>query len=59
MEGLLLSLRQAAGTPADVLPEAVAQDLVARGLATMAAGRLSPTDRGMLLANEVVLALAP
>jgi putative oxygen-independent coproporphyrinogen III oxidase len=59
MEGLLLSLRQAAGAPAERLPAEAAEDLVARGLATMAAGRLSLTDRGMLLANEVVLALAP
>jgi putative oxygen-independent coproporphyrinogen III oxidase len=59
IENLLLSLRQAAGAPADRLPADTARELVARGLATKAAGRLSLTDRGMLLANEVVLALAP
>jgi coproporphyrinogen III oxidase-like Fe-S oxidoreductase len=59
MEGLLLSLRQTAGTRAERLPAKAAGDLVARGLARLADGRLSLTDRGMLLANEVVLALAP
>jgi oxygen-independent coproporphyrinogen III oxidase len=59
MEALLLSLRQAAGAPADRLPAEAARDLVDRGLATMVGGRLSLTDGGMLLANEAVLALAP
>jgi coproporphyrinogen III oxidase-like Fe-S oxidoreductase len=59
MEGLLLSLRQAAGASTERLPAEATGDLVARGLARVTDGRLSLTDRGMLLANEVVLALAP
>jgi putative oxygen-independent coproporphyrinogen III oxidase len=59
LEGLLLALRQAGGAPLEDLPSETARDLETRGLATVARGRLALTDRGMLLANEVVLALAP
>jgi oxygen-independent coproporphyrinogen-3 oxidase len=58
LERLLLGLRLADGVPeAWVVPEA-ADRFVAEGLATRAEGRVALTDRGLLLANELVLSLA-
>jgi putative oxygen-independent coproporphyrinogen III oxidase len=59
LESLLLEVRQADGVPAEDLPEERAGDLVARGLATVSEGRFALTERGMFLANDVVLALSP
>jgi putative oxygen-independent coproporphyrinogen III oxidase len=59
LERLLLEVRQAEGSPAEDLPADRTGELVARGLATLSGGRFALTERGMFLANEVVLALAP
>ena len=58
MERLLLGLRVADGVPAEWIDAARADGFVADGLAERRGDRLALTDRGMLLANEVVLALA-
>jgi putative oxygen-independent coproporphyrinogen III oxidase len=56
LERLLLGLRTSAGIPADSPDgERIAQ-YVAEGLAVLRNDRLTLTDRGMLLANEMVLA---
>ncbi len=57
LEGLLLGLRVADGMPLELLDRAQAEGLVGEGLARREGSRLALTDRGMLLANEVVLAL--
>jgi putative oxygen-independent coproporphyrinogen III oxidase len=59
LERLLLEVRQADGLSAEDLPRDRANDLVARGLATVSGGRFALTERGMFLANDVVLALSP
>jgi len=59
LERLLLGLRMAEGVPEEWVGGAArADDFVARGLAARRAGRLALTDRGMLLANELILELA-
>ncbi|HXF58051.1 MAG TPA: radical SAM family heme chaperone HemW [Actinomycetota bacterium] len=58
LERLLLGLRVAEGVPAGWVPRAEAERFVEEGLARVREGRFALTDRGMLLANEVVLALA-
>jgi oxygen-independent coproporphyrinogen-3 oxidase len=59
LERLLLGLRMAEGVPEAWIEDAArADEFVAQGLAARRAGRLALTDRGMLLANELVLALA-
>jgi oxygen-independent coproporphyrinogen-3 oxidase len=59
LEHVLLGIRSAEGLPLrEVAPEAAAE-LVERGLATLTRDRLALTERGMLLANEAVLALSP
>jgi oxygen-independent coproporphyrinogen-3 oxidase len=58
LERLLLGLRMAEGVPDEwVVDASRADDFVAQGLAARRAGRITLTDRGMLLANELVLAL--
>jgi oxygen-independent coproporphyrinogen-3 oxidase len=58
LERLLLGLRMAEGVPeAWVRGAARADDFVAQGLAARRDGRISLTDRGMLLANDLVLEL--
>ncbi len=57
LERLLLGLRVSEGVPAEWVEMARAEAFVAEGLATTESGRLALTDRGMFLANEVVLAL--
>lgn len=59
LERILLEVRQADGLPAGDLPRDRADELVARGLATVSGGRFALTERGMFLANDVVLALSP
>lgn len=54
LERLLLGLRVADGVPASWVPPQVAGRFVDRGLAHRRDGRFALTDRGMLLANEVV-----
>ncbi|HYV02451.1 MAG TPA: radical SAM family heme chaperone HemW, partial [Actinomycetota bacterium] len=58
IERLLLGLRVASGIPADWVEPARLEPFVVEGLAHRRDGRLVLTDRGMLLANDVVLALA-
>jgi putative oxygen-independent coproporphyrinogen III oxidase len=60
LERLLLGLRMAEGVPQEWVAAGAARanDLVALGLAARRAGRIALTDRGMLLANELVLELA-
>jgi putative oxygen-independent coproporphyrinogen III oxidase len=59
LESLLLQVRQAEGLPAGDVPRDRAEDLVARGLATVSGGTFALTERGLFLANDVVLALSP
>jgi oxygen-independent coproporphyrinogen-3 oxidase len=56
-ERLLLGLRKADGVPVEWLDRDRIGAFIADGLAEQSDGRLVLTDRGMLLANEVVLAL--
>jgi len=58
IERLLLGLRMASGIPADWAQPARLEPFVVEGLAHRRDGRFVLTDRGMLLANEVVLSLA-
>jgi oxygen-independent coproporphyrinogen-3 oxidase len=57
LERLLLSVRLARGIPDSWVPADVAEAYVAGGLARRQEGRFALTDRGMLLANDLVLAL--
>jgi oxygen-independent coproporphyrinogen-3 oxidase len=58
LERLLLGLRMAEGVPDEWVNAAEAQRFVSEGLARRGDGRLALTDRGLLLANDLVLALA-
>jgi putative oxygen-independent coproporphyrinogen III oxidase len=57
LERILLSVRLARGIPEWWVPVDVADAYVGGGLARRRAGRFALTDRGMLLANDLVLAL--
>ena len=59
LEHVLLGIRSADGLPSGDVPAEAARMLVDRGLATIERDRLALTERGMLLANEAVLALSP
>ncbi len=59
LERILLGIRSADGLPSADVPAEAARMLVDRGLATIDQDRLALTERGMLLANEAVLALSP
>ena len=59
LERVLLGIRSAEGLPAAEVPAEAARMLVERGLASLTRDRLALTERGMLLANEAVLALSP
>jgi putative oxygen-independent coproporphyrinogen III oxidase len=58
MERLLLGLRVADGVPAEWIDAERAATYVAEGLAERRNGRVALTDRGMFLANDIVLELA-
>ncbi|MGH2572719.1 MAG: radical SAM family heme chaperone HemW, partial [Actinomycetota bacterium] len=58
VERLLLGLRVADGVPAAWVEESRAAGLVAEGLAHRLNGRIALTERGLFLANDLVLALA-
>ena len=58
LERLLLGLRVREGVPAGWVQMARAEAFMAEGLAAADAGRLTLTERGMFVANEVVLGLA-
>jgi oxygen-independent coproporphyrinogen-3 oxidase len=58
LERLLLGLRVSDGVPQSWVERAKAEDLVADGLARWTPEGLGLTDRGMLLANDLVLSLA-
>jgi len=57
LERLLLGLRVADGVPAIWVDPSRAEPFLAEGLAEHRNGRLALTDRGLFLANEVVLEL--
>jgi oxygen-independent coproporphyrinogen-3 oxidase len=57
LEALLLGLRVNGGIPDTWIQPEIAEDLVGRGLARFRGSRFALTDRGMLLASEVVLAV--
>ena len=57
LEQLLLGLRVRDGVPAEWVEMGRAEAFVAEGLARADGGRLVLTDRGMFVANDVVLAL--
>ncbi|TMK97394.1 MAG: radical SAM family heme chaperone HemW [Actinobacteria bacterium] len=57
LERLLLGLRTADGVPPEWVEPDRATEFVTAGLAERRNGRLSLTDRGMFLANDVVLEL--
>ena len=59
LERILLGIRSADGLPAREVPAQAARMLVERGLASLDDDRFALTERGMLLANEAVLALSP
>ena len=59
LERVLLGMRSADGLPAGEVSSQAAARLVEQGLATLRADRIALTERGMLLANEAVLALSP
>ena len=59
LEHVLLGIRSAEGLALGEVAEEAVKDLVDRGLATLEADRITLTERGMLLANEAVLALSP
>jgi oxygen-independent coproporphyrinogen-3 oxidase len=58
MERLLLGLRTADGVSTDRVAESTVEELAAAGLAVRHNHRVALTDRGMLLANGIVLDLA-
>jgi oxygen-independent coproporphyrinogen-3 oxidase len=57
LEALLLGLRLDRGVPGTLVSPRVADDLIERGLARVRGTRFALTDRGMLLASEVALAV--
>jgi oxygen-independent coproporphyrinogen-3 oxidase len=57
LERVFLSVRLARGVPESWVPADIARAYVSGGLARRRAGRFALTDRGMLLANDLVLAL--
>jgi oxygen-independent coproporphyrinogen-3 oxidase len=57
LERLLLGLRTADGVPKEWLDPARAAQFIADGLAIPRNGHVALTDRGMLLANELILSL--
>lgn len=57
-ERLLLGLRVADGVPIEWVDEPSTRPFVSDGLAERRDGRLALTDRGMLLANDVILELS-
>ncbi|MFM7718701.1 MAG: coproporphyrinogen-III oxidase family protein, partial [Actinomycetota bacterium] len=57
-EEIALGLRILDGIPADRVDTAATRPFLESGLLADASGRLVPTERGMLVLNEVVLALA-
>jgi oxygen-independent coproporphyrinogen-3 oxidase len=58
LERLLLNLRSAAGIPEELVDARLSDGFVGQGLAERREGRLALTERGMLVANDVVLSLA-
>jgi oxygen-independent coproporphyrinogen-3 oxidase len=58
LERLLLGLRLAEGVPEAWVDARETDRFVADGLATRAQGRVALTDRGLLMANDLVLSLA-
>jgi oxygen-independent coproporphyrinogen-3 oxidase len=59
MERALLRLRTNIGAPTDWFDHSAMEPFVREGLAVNGDGLLRLTDRGMLLANEIVLSLVP
>jgi oxygen-independent coproporphyrinogen III oxidase len=59
LERLLLGLRVADGVPSEWVRESEADRFVSEGLARRSGDRVALTERGLLLANDLVLSLAP
>ena len=57
LEEVFLRMRILEGIPSSWVREAVAAPFIESGLLSDDAGSLVPTERGMLLLNELVLAL--
>jgi oxygen-independent coproporphyrinogen-3 oxidase len=57
LEEVFLRLRIMDGIPASWVEDGIAEPLIQNGLLVEELGTLSPTERGLLLLNEVVLAL--
>ena len=57
LEEVFLRLRILEGIPASWIDEEVAEPFIESGLLENEFGQLVPTERGMLLLNELVLAL--
>jgi oxygen-independent coproporphyrinogen-3 oxidase len=57
LEEVFLRMRVLEGIPSSWVPASQAAPYVEAGLLTAAPGRLTPTERGLLLLNEVVLGL--
>jgi oxygen-independent coproporphyrinogen-3 oxidase len=58
LERLLLGLRTVEGVPTGWVDRIVADRIVSEGLAVRRNGQIALTDRGLLLANDLVLSLA-
>lgn len=59
LEGLMLGLRTADGVSSERLDGVRANELIGHGLAARRGERIALTDRGLLVANELVLRLVP
>ncbi|MBA3552052.1 MAG: hypothetical protein H0W27_04175 [Actinobacteria bacterium] len=55
----MLGLRIADGVPSERLDGVRADELIGHGLAARRGERIALTDRGLFVANELVLQLAP
>ncbi|MBA3728402.1 MAG: coproporphyrinogen III oxidase, partial [Actinobacteria bacterium] len=55
LEGLMLGLRIADGVPSERLDGVRAEELIGHGLGAHRSGRFSLTDRGLFVANQLVL----
>jgi coproporphyrinogen III oxidase-like Fe-S oxidoreductase len=58
LEDILLKLRILEGVPVTSVANEVASAIVEQGLLRRVDGHIVPTDRGMLLLNELVFGLA-
>jgi putative oxygen-independent coproporphyrinogen III oxidase len=59
LEELMLGLRIAEGVPSERLDGEQADEMIGHGLAARRDGRIALTDRGLFVANELALQIAP